>query len=52
MEKWVIKNILQKEIIDAMVDFVEENWQAFDARFEERTGHVVDEGVFESLREI
>lgn len=39
----------QKEILDAMIDFVEENWEAFNSRFEERTGHTIDEGMFESL---
>ncbi len=39
----------QKEILAAMIDFVEENWVAFNSRFEERTGHSIDEGMFESL---
>lgn len=46
--KWIL-NDSQKEILEAMIAFAEENWEAFDARFEDRTGHAIDESVFESL---
>lgn len=39
----------QKEILDAMINFIEENWAAFNSLFEERTGHAIDEDMFESL---
>ena len=39
----------QKEILEAMINFIEENWEAFNSLFEERTGHTIDEGIFESL---
>lgn len=52
MDKWVVRNKLQKEMIDAMIAFAEENWTAFNMRFEERAGHEIDETIFESLTDI
>lgn len=48
VRKWIL-NDSQKEILESMIDFVEENWTAFDARFEERTKRPINESVFESL---
>ena len=50
-KKWVLDKE-QKDIIDAMIDFTEENRTAFIARFKERTGKEINESSVDKLRDL
>ncbi len=42
----------QREILETLVDFAEENWEAFSQRYEERTGQEIKEELFNTMTQI
>ncbi len=42
----------QREILETLVAFAEENWEAFSQRYEERTGQEIKEDEFDTMKQI
>jgi hypothetical protein len=42
----------QRDILAVLLDFAEENWGAFTARYNEKGNEEIDEETFNSLRDL
>ncbi len=42
----------QREILEVLVAFAEENWISFTQRYEERAGQEINEDVFNAMTQI